>query len=360
MARKKLIAVAIMAMTTMSAGYAGSASASPQAAPVRTNPNTAVVHQSAQKPEAVRAYWTPSRMRAARNVTVAPRVVPGRRAGQAAAPTKVPPQSHLLPSQGAPGGLPVAPRRPHRAAQAPAPIFDDITQSGVWYAHGQMPASTVGKLYFTTPRGPSECTATVVASNNRSLIWTAGHCVSNGARGWYSNFLFVPDYYDGNWPLGSWAWKSVSSPSAYFDGGNADYDLAAITLWPQNGARVADRTGFQGYKFNWGYNWYAYEFGYPYNTHPARPGITGQQLRFCVGSTWRPGFWPFLSNQQAIHCDQGSGASGGPWLDDLQFGRGWGYLVGNVSYHLSESSDEERSPHFGDAAVNVYNAQTNV
>jgi hypothetical protein len=138
-----------------------------------------------------------------------------------------------------------------------------------------------------------------------------------------------------------------------------NYNLAAIALQPLNGNNVADLAGSQGYKFNYGYEWQAYEFGYPFDTHPARNGITGQQLRYCVGQTWRPGISPFQPDQQAIHCDQGHGASGGPWLDDLQLDRGWGYLVGNVSYHPDDNSDEERSPHFGDAAVNVYNNQQN-
>ena len=45
-------------------------------------------------------------------------------------------------------------------------------------------------------------------------------------------------------------------------------------------------------------------------------GIDTNQLRYCISTTWQTG------NQQAIHCDQGHGASGGPWLDDLQLSRG--------------------------------------
>jgi V8-like Glu-specific endopeptidase len=304
------------------------------------DPNAAVGHRSTQRPEDVRAYWTPARITAAK-------AMPEPTATKAN--PAVPAQSQRLPARSAPGALPATVTGPSSSTVSPR----DITQSAVWTAHGRMPATTVGKLYLSTPSGGAECTAAVINSQNRSMIWTAGHCVTDGARHWYSNFLFVPDYHNGNWPLGSWAWKSVSTPTAYFDGANSDYDLAAISLWPQNGVAVANATGYQGYLFNYGYVWYAYEFGYPYDTHPPRGGITGQDLRYCLSATWQAG------NQQAIHCDQGHGASGGPWLNDLQLGRGWGYLIGNVSYHPNANSDEERSPHFGDAAVNVYNAQTN-
>ncbi|NJC69063.1 hypothetical protein HC031_04895 [Planosporangium thailandense] len=335
-------AVVVAGMITTGIGGGTAWAAAP------TDPNAAVVKRSTQSVSDVQKYWTPERMRAAKEAPVP----------AAAATRAAPAQSHRLPATSAPGALPAKVAGPSNGASSGAtgdlaigPMA--VTQSAVWTSHGVMPATTVGKLYFTTPKGNAECTASVVNSGNHSMIWTAGHCVTDGAQHWYSNFSFVPDYHDGVSPLGRWVWKSASTPTAYFNGANFDYDLAAITLWPQNGVKVADRTGWQGYKFNYGYNWNAYEFGYPYDTHPARSGINGQQLRYCISGTWQAG------NQQAIHCDQGHGASGGPWLDDLQLSRGWGYLIGNVSYHPSDTSDEERSPHFGDAAVNVYNAQTN-
>jgi hypothetical protein len=306
--------------------------------------SVAVVHTATTSPRQILAHWTPERMRAAKSAPV----LAEKRSAQ--------PQSHNGPARSAPGftgsasGITGSAKTP-----AMAPLAD-LTQSQVWTAHGQMPASTVGKLYFDEPDGAYECTASVITSANKNLIWTAGHCVTDGAGNWYTNWLFVPDYADGNRPLGSWAATSASAPTGYVDGADQDYDLAALKVVP-NGANLADVTGAQGYKFNSGYEWNAYEFGYPYDTHPAQSGITGQQLRYCVATTWRPGFWPVESDQEAIHCDQGHGASGGPWLDDLQLDRGWGYLVGNVSHHLLESSDEERSPYLGDGAVNVYNAQ---
>lgn len=308
--------------------------------------STPAVRNATEGAQDIRAHWTPARMRVARPAPE-PR---GRHSAE--------PQTHELSARSAPGAA-AAGTGERDAPARPRSALADITQSQVWNAHGQMPATTIGKLYYDKPDGPYECTATVISSANKSLIWTAGHCVSDGNGHWFDHWMFVPDYADGDHPLGSWSWKSVATPRGYLDNGDQDYDLAAIALQPLNGNNVADLAGSQGYKFNYGYEWQAYEFGYPFDTHPARNGITGQQLRYCVGQTWRPGISPFQPDQQAIHCDQGHGASGGPWLDDLQLDRGWGYLVGNVSYHPDDNSDEERSPHFGDAAVNVYNNQQN-
>ncbi|WP_143264110.1 trypsin-like serine peptidase [Amycolatopsis kentuckyensis] len=312
----------------------GTAQAAPPA-------SAAAVHRSAAPEKDVLSHWTPERMRAAKPATGPAK---SRSAG---------PQTHALPAQSAPGvSGPLAGKPDATASRLAA-----VSQSQVWSSHGQMPATTVGKLYYDKPDGPYECTASVVSSANRSLVWTAGHCVSDGDGHWFDNWIFVPDYAGSGEPLGRWSWKSVSTPNGYLNDGDHDYDLAAISMWPRNGTNVADVTGSQGYKFGQGYDWSVYEFGYPYDTHPARTGITGQQLRYCTGTTWRPGIWPFQPDQLGIHCDQGHGASGGPWLDDLQLGRGWGYLVGNVSYHPDDGSDEERSPYLGDAAINVYNAQ---
>ncbi|MEU3351548.1 hypothetical protein [Streptomyces sp. NPDC037389] len=336
---------------------AGAAQADETAKPMDANTAATAVQHSAtgdpsQAPSRVAAHWTPERIREARPVTGP---APG---GRPAAP-----QSHRLPARTGQGSAPVAgvagqAGEAAKAADA-ARTLADVSRSEVWTAHGSMPATTVGKLYFDTPKGGSQCTASVVNSPNKSLIWTAGHCASDGNGHWYSNFRFVPDYHNDREPLGSWTWKSVTTPKGYLNGGNKDYDLAVITLWPQNGRKVADVTGSQGYKFNSGYTWHAHEFGYPFDTHPGRSGITGKDLRYCTGTTWRPGIWPFQPGQEAIHCDQGHGASGGPWLDDLQLSRGWGYLIGNVSYHGSDSSDEERSPYLGDAAVKAYDAEKN-
>jgi hypothetical protein len=345
--------VAALAVALAAGAGAGSASAAEHGRP--GDPNAAIVHRSDQQSAGRLArYWTPDRMRAAKEPPV-----PQAASRMTRTPNTLV-QSHTLPSASAPGAAPTRAARPEGRASS-LDAADALSGSEPWTPHGSMPATTVGKLFFSDSSGNGyECTASVIASGNRSMIWTAGHCVTDGNNNWYTNFVFAPDYDNGNAPLGLWEWKSVSAPTAYYDGGDFDFDLAAISLWPRDGVSVADWTGSQGYWFNGGYDWAGvYEFGYPGDTHPARSGIDSRQLRYCIGDTWQPGWWIFAEDQEAIHCDQGHGASGGPWLYDLQLDRGWGYLVGNVSHHDDESSDEEHSPHFGDAAVNVYNAQTN-
>ncbi|MFE5894840.1 hypothetical protein ACFQ6E_38745 [Streptomyces sp. NPDC056462] len=60
-------------------------------------------------------------------------------------------------------------------------------------------AAVMGKIFFDTPDGPSECSGTAVEDPARpgrwGLVWTTGHCVRGGAGGdWFRNIVFVPSY----------------------------------------------------------------------------------------------------------------------------------------------------------------------
>src|SRR5207248_2399038 len=128
----RVILPTVMVAGIVAVGF-GSGTAS---AAETTDPNAAVVHQSTQNVRDVQNYWTPARMRAAKEAP-APKVT---------AFAAVTPQSHKLPAKSAPGSLPV-----RAAGLGTDTVFNpaDVTQSAVWTTHGSMPATTVGKLYFT-------------------------------------------------------------------------------------------------------------------------------------------------------------------------------------------------------------------
>jgi V8-like Glu-specific endopeptidase len=331
---RRIIVVAGAAVLLSATGLAATtASAAPTA---QADPNAAVVAQPNQSPAAVRAYWTPTRLKSAKAIDG-----PSDRA----VPANAPRQTSKLGRESASGALAKG------AQPAPSSVQPlDVNYSLIWTDHTSMPATTVGKLYFSTPAGPSECSASVINSPNSNVIWTAGHCTNNGAGTWYSNWLFVPDYYNGVWPYGSWSAQFAATPNGYLFGGNSDYDMAALRLWPNGGGtQVGWVTGYQGYCFNCGYGPHVLSMGYPYDTHPPRGGITGQDLMYCDVATWQSG------NQQDSYCDMGHGSSGGPWLSS--FNGSWGYLVGNVSHGNGNPYDIQTwSPYLGDAAINVRNA----
>jgi V8-like Glu-specific endopeptidase len=112
---------------------------------------------------------------------------------------------------------------------------------------------TTGRLLFSQNGGDWICSATVVASNNASVIATARHCGFNGSVG--SNFRFAPSYNGGNAPHGWWNWRSAGWATG---GDGITNDLAFIVLNTQNGRRVGDVVGTNGIGFNFAVNTYAY------------------------------------------------------------------------------------------------------
>src|SRR5205823_4621286 len=73
---------------------------------------------------------------------------------------------------------------------------------GVRYARAwrgsnrQLPTSTFGKIFFTKGGQEYVCSGTVVAAANKSVVWTAGHCVEEHGKV-HTNWIFVPGYRNG-------------------------------------------------------------------------------------------------------------------------------------------------------------------
>ncbi|WP_157549634.1 trypsin-like serine peptidase [Nonomuraea candida] len=308
------------------------------------DPAGVAVKKSGQSAAQLSAYWTPARLKEAQPTRASD-------LGKDRKVSSLP--ASKLPAISAPG------TRPAKVGLAPAP--DDtrlnVVQAQRWNSHGVMPATTIGKLFYTNDQGANRyCSAAVINANNRNTIWTAGHCVhrenGGGDQGWFTNFLFRPDFDAGN-SLGAWGWELAAAPQGWTVNGDWAYDIGAIALAPNASGNVQDITGSQGYHFNSGkYDYQVHAFGYPEDSAPVdRPEMDGQRLWYCTGATWKPA----SDSRMGFHCDMFHGASGGPVMYDLQLSRGWGYIVSANSWHYF-ANDEWRDPYLGDAAVNVYNS----
>ena len=71
------------------------------------------------------------------------------------------------------------------------------------------PTSTNGKVFFTDDGVNYVCSGTAIASTNKSVVWTAGHCVHDGPGSFHTNWVFVPAYRDNVRPYGTWAARSL-------------------------------------------------------------------------------------------------------------------------------------------------------
>lgn len=221
-------------------------------------------------------------------------------------------------------------------AMAPASVGSPVVVPGSAPVSRGVPETT-GRLLFSANGGDWICTATVVASNNRSVIATARHCGFNDGG---TNFRYAPNYNGGNAPHGWWDWKTAGWATG---GDGITNDLAFIVLHHKDGRPVGDVVGTNGIAFNQPIDQYAYIVGIPGATDVkhrcenwAYSGPAGQQLQDnCNGMS--------------------GGASGGSWNINWQ-PEGWAYQVGTFfgSYGAAAAGS-----YFGTLAHDIWNGAQN-
>ena len=165
----------------------------------------------AQDKAAVQRYWTAERMRSA---IPADKVLSG---SLAAAPRKAPKRAP--------------------AQQIPPP-------------YTSQPTSTNGKVFFTDDGLNYVCSGTAVLSGNSSTVWTAGHCVHDGASGFHTNWSFVPAYADGSRPYGTWTARSLLTTSGWANGGDFSFDNGAAVVNLNDGQSLTSVVGGRNIAFN--------------------------------------------------------------------------------------------------------------
>ncbi|MFF8841453.1 trypsin-like serine peptidase [Streptomyces sp. NPDC015127] len=208
--------------------------------------------------------------------------------------------------------------------------------------------SIVGKLFFKKPGATTEskCSASVIVSNNRNTLWTAGHCAhlgdGSGSAGFMNDMYFIPGYRDGSAPFGAWSVKYKIVNDDWMNNGDSfDADYAALVLNPHpTHGKLQDNVGALGYYFADNVEEYedVYAAGYPgegYN----RTDIIGERMYYCYGNTVDAGpYDPFIDDRKEMDCDQGKGSSGGPWI--------WGKSTTNPRI-IANFSHYENDPNTG-------------
>jgi V8-like Glu-specific endopeptidase len=226
------------------------------------------------KPRGTRAFWTPQRMK--RAVPLGPAQVDSSASADAA-----------------------------RAVPIPAYLSEAVPDPAA------QPYPAVGKVFFKIDGGIYVCSASIVDSPGRSLVWTAGHCVRDaGRKGRFATkWIFVPGYDHGSAPYGSWPAKVLWTNRGWVKKNQHD-DFAAAVLKPKNGQRVEGAVGSSlTLKPNPAYDQSWQAVGYP------EAGIWGQNLWHCVSGLYREDrFRGSGPDPVGIGCDMTGGSSGGPWI----------------------------------------------
>ena len=175
------------------------------------------------------------------------------------------------------------------------PRTHDWTEGYVQGSSTNAPARQIGRLFFqiwnpvTAQFRNSWCTATVVSAENRSVVWTAGHCVyETYSNRWNRNYTFCPGYRNGGCPLGRWT-PYRQATTAQWQNARCDpygrcyesefrYDLGVLKMNTLNGYRIQGWIGSQGIAFNGAGTQYRNAYGYPKNKS------NGEYLYVCRGT----------------------------------------------------------------------------
>lgn len=241
---------------------------------------------------------------------------------------------------------------------------EPLHAGGVARPYTNFPDRLNGKVFFQkfTPGGSFignfVCSGTVVNSENKSIVWTAGHCVHGGRGGaFHRNWTFVPAYsssFNGHRPYGTYSARELWTRTEWATNSNFRQDFGAAVVNRINGVRLVDRLGGQGITFNQSrfQNWASY--GYP----QAAP-FSGFTQHVCfsgrISDDFPGGVGPATIK---IHCNMTGGSSGGGWLIRVA-SSGLGYVNGLNSYRYSTTPDNLFGPYHGSEGLSLYNTVRN-
>jgi hypothetical protein len=320
---------------------------------------------STKKQADAKEYWTPERMR---NAKPSDMTLPGSPDSSGAKVAQ--PEGRPVMIPGAPpggGSTTGASATPTRSIEPKATTSNGYTypfpftryevQDPGSTSYEAYPYKTNGKVFYTNNAGENKaCSGTVVETRgatgpgNRSLIWTAGHCVSDGKGHFHTNWVFVPAYRDNTTPFGTWSSRQKTTKAGWHNFGNLEMDLGAVVVNTQSGKTIQDRVGSQGISFNKPYPQHWHAFGYPGN-----PPFDGKRLIACSASYATQGDPSNRTNVPTIGigCDATKGGSGGGFIERWSFGAGFVNSVN--SYSRNDQPLAIYGPYHGQAALDLYN-----
>lgn len=218
------------------------------------------------------------------------------------------------------------------------------------------PQRTHGALFGLDAGGREySCSATLVSSRSKKLIFTAGHCVYQRDLGSFASALaFVPAYKKGRAPYGAYYAKAGAVPSRW----RTERDPIQAFSWDTAALRLEERPerklGARGVKFNkrrkQGYD----IFGYPARPSPPYNGEKPIHCRTASYVAKENQLFRSIRNPSTIAgpCYMQQGSSGGGWIIKHRF------LNSVVSHGFCDASRRLcgliHGPYFGRSAKRLY------
>lgn len=295
---------------------------------------------AAAKPQGAARYWTSARMKAARPMP-APKTA--RRAPRNGITTERAGTPRLIAAgPGANLAIPAGDPNPSPYAY-PFPYTRYRVENALYTLD---PYRTVGKVFFRQGGIDYVCSGASVVGGPRHVVFTAGHCLSDGAGTYSRRIVFVPAYRNGQAPFGTFPWKNLRVLQGWHLGGDLSVDMGAFVVAKnEDGITLRKAVGKLGFAFNLTRDLHWNVFGYP-----AVGAFNGQTMHVCQASRATDDLSMTGKGQSpiGIGCDLTGGSSGGPWI--FRFKRG-SFLNGVISYGYDEEQPEGTyGPYFGPQA----------
>jgi len=208
-----------------------------------------------------------------------------------------------------------------------------------------------GVIFIVLPGGfgSGRCSGTSVNAPNRSVVFTAGHCVNSGFGRWYNqDWIFVPGYHDGVRPYGIFVAKWLGATAPWVNAGSENADVgAAVVSRNERGQRLGDAVGGDGIAFG-----LPPDQVFDIHGYPAEQPFDGATQRLCsstpfLGHDLASFLWPGPLNL-ALSCSVTGGASGGGWTI-----RG-NVLNGVTNYGYGDDPTTDFGAYFGGAVKTLY------
>jgi V8-like Glu-specific endopeptidase len=257
-------------------------------------------------------------------------------------------------------------------AQAPIPKARPGGGGGTgasWTGNGTIELRS-GRVLFAMGGSNWICSGSVInggAGGSSATVLTAGHCVYDGADGWATNWLFIPDFDDAptytcaNTMYGCWTATRLGTNADFVTGGgfgndtvHVDYGFALVGPGGKAGNVDLDSVGgtYDLKTSATSLSDTQWAFGYP-----AAKRYKGNDLVYCTGSLIAD---PYGADTWGMACNMTGGSSGGPWLhgttnpaSSLTPGQASSvnsYGYSNLSYMFGPKFDAETSTVVGDTA----------
>ena len=211
-------------------------------------------------------------------------------------------------------------------------------------AHPALLALRVGALFVHDASGDHFCTASVVASPGRDLLITAAHCIDGGKAGGYNqDIVFIPDYRDGQAPVGIWTPAQLVVAPQWARESDPNFDFGFVVLKPLDGKNIEDVLGANELSIDSGYRYLVRVTGYPSS---ASAPIT------CLNITSRQS-----ATQLRFDCGGFTGGtSGSPWVARFDRQTHTGTIVGVIGGYQQggDTPAISYSSYLGDAAQRLY------